>query len=112
MINDDFCYRKLESNVVDTRLDGVSFRKIFHIENLVPQKTTNTTRWIRVGKLTEQELDVEALYWPGRGYKGVDSPTKKLRVAIVIAPPFVMTSELIDNQTCLIGVICLKVSYL
>lgn len=100
---------KLESSRISQRsLPGVT--PFFHVENLV--KTGASTQWKRVGYINGSEVQINAIFWPGRGYKGVSEQNKRLRVALAEAPPFVMTSSLIENATCLLGVVCLRVSHL
>ncbi|KAK8388340.1 hypothetical protein O3P69_020371 [Scylla paramamosain] len=97
---------KLESSRISQRsLPGVT--PFFHVENLV--KTGASTQWKRVGYINGSEVQINAIFWPGRGYKGVSEQNKRLRVALAEAPPFVMTSSLIENATCLLGIICLRV---
>lgn len=82
------------------------------MENLVPAKKTGVgAQWTRVGFINGSEVQINAIFWPGRGYKGVSEQNKRLRVALAEAPPFVMTTPLIENATCLLGIVCLRVSY-
>ncbi|KAK4291041.1 hypothetical protein Pmani_036106 [Petrolisthes manimaculis] len=100
---------KLESSRLSQRsLPGVT--PFFYVENLVPAKKTGVgAQWTRVGFINGSEVQINAIFWPGRGYKGVSEQNKRLRVALAEAPPFVMTTPLIENATCLLGIVCLRV---
>lgn len=85
---------KLESSRLSQRsLPGLT--PFFYVENLVPRKTGVGAYWTRVGYVNGSEVQINAIFWPGRGYKGVSEQNKRLSVALAEAHPFVMTSPLI-----------------
>ncbi|XP_064118595.1 glutamate receptor ionotropic, NMDA 3A-like [Macrobrachium nipponense] len=90
-----------------TSLPGII--PFFYVENLMPKSSGLGTHWNRIGYINGSAVQINTIYWPGRGHKGIKEHRKKLRVALAEAPPFVMTSPLIENTTCLLGVMCLKV---
>lgn len=107
-----FLYRQLKKQLESTRLSSKplpGLTPFFYVENLIPKKTGVGAQWSRIGLVNGTSVQVSAIFWPGRGYKGVEKHSKRLRVAMAEAPPFIMTSPLIENTTCLLGVICIKV---
>ncbi|XP_069947292.1 uncharacterized protein [Cherax quadricarinatus] len=105
-------HRQLKEKLATSRISKRSLPGLtpfFYVENLVPKKTGVGTQWTRVGYVNGSEVQINAIFWPGRGYKGVSEQNKRLRVVLAEAPPFVMTSALIENATCLLGVVCLRV---
>ncbi|XP_071516324.1 glutamate receptor ionotropic, NMDA 3A-like [Panulirus ornatus] len=105
-------HRQLKAKLASSRISQRSLPGLtpfFYVENLVPKKTGVGAQWTRVGFVNGSEVQINAIFWPGRGYKGVSEQNKRLRVALAEAPPFVMTSPLIENATCLLGVVCLRV---
>ncbi|XP_045593274.2 uncharacterized protein [Procambarus clarkii] len=105
-------HRQLKEKLTSSRISQRSLPGLtpfFYVENLVPKKTGVGAQWTRVGYVNGTEVQINAIFWPGRGYKGVSEQNKRLRVALAEAPPFVMTSALIENATCLLGVVCLRV---
>ncbi|XP_069984647.1 uncharacterized protein [Penaeus vannamei] len=107
-----FFFRRLKKQLESRRrssraLPGLT--PFFYVENLIPKKTGVGAEWSRIGLVNGTAVQVSAIFWPGRGYKGVEKHSKRLRVAMAEAPPFIMTSPLIENTTCLLGVICIKV---
>lgn len=107
-----FLYRQLKKQLESTRLSSKplpGLTPFFYVENLIPKKAGVGAQWSRIGLVNGTSVQVSAIFWPGRGYKGVEKHSKRLRVAMAEAPPFIMTSPLIENTTCLLGVICIKV---
>lgn len=111
----------------------------FEILNLVPHKRDlRKSEWKRVGNVTMEQATVNTILYIGAdqvpdyivydGHEGpyatdgsedprplmymTNSGKHRFRVATNIAPPFVIETTKLDNNTCLTGDICLKVSSL
>lgn len=117
----------------------VSFLPEFELLNLVPSpEKVGRSVWKQVGNITQNEATVNTIHYIGAeqvpnyvwyhdGTNGQSDPDNqasvvkrplmsfpssgmpRFRVATNIAPPFVIESTKLDNDTCLTGDFCLKV---
>jgi hypothetical protein len=85
----------------------------FDILNLVPAVTdSHTKEWKVVGNITKDNATINSIRYIGdtsNEFHAFSSGKHRFRVVTNIAPPFVIESTKLDNNTCLTGDFCLKV---
>lgn len=85
----------------------------FDILNLVPAAIgSNVKEWKVVGNITKDNATINSVRYIGdssKEFHAFSTGKHRFRVATNIAPPFVIESTKLDNNTCLTGDFCLKV---
>ncbi|GIX68343.1 glutamate receptor subunit 3A, putative [Caerostris darwini] len=110
-------------SVLKQRRSNVSspLTPIFDIYNLVPYSgwpyhhVTDTKdpaprRWKRIGNVTGNRISLNAVLW--LNHKHVGPPQlgqERFRIVTAFAPPFVMPATRVENESCLLGLPCLRV---
>ncbi|GFU58513.1 glutamate receptor ionotropic, NMDA 3A [Trichonephila clavipes] len=94
---------------------------IFDIYNLVPHpgrplhhvtdsRNAVPRRWKRIGNITGSRVSLNAVLWLNRRHVGPpEQGRERFRVVTAFAPPFVMPATRVENESCLLGLPCLKV---
>ncbi|XP_062544859.1 uncharacterized protein LOC134211716 isoform X2 [Armigeres subalbatus] len=73
---------------------------------------TSSTKWRRVGFISGRNVHLDTIVWPSGDIvvTGLLSKARSVfRVVVAVAPPFVMETELTDQEQCLRGILCYKV---
>ncbi|XP_054162601.1 glutamate receptor ionotropic, NMDA 3A-like [Oppia nitens] len=83
---------------------------VFDILNLVPADTyVKDKEWKVIGNITKDNATINTIRYIGHTSDVFATGKHRFRIATNIAPPFVIGSTKLDNNSCLTGDFCLKV---
>ncbi|CAG2162867.1 unnamed protein product [Oppiella nova] len=107
--------RKHMNNEDNSDLLGVNEEHLwsaptFDILNLVPVLTGHSAQeWRVIGNITKDNATINTIRYIGHTSDVLTSGKHRFRIATNIAPPFVIESSKLDNNTCLTGDFCLQI---
>ena len=104
--------RKIQqkSDVVEMREEPLWPAPTFDVLNLIPSvNELNDKQWKVIGNISQENATINTIRYIGDTSDVFTSGKHRFRIATNIAPPFVIESTKLNNNTCLTGDFCLKV---